>query len=185
MLVKGPLLWWDDHWVVLTGMVRICNHCKHLPTNSAVYLHYMIIVHVFGAFMSNKLFRVRVRDYKVRLISFLFFLPVNGFVLHFSSRWRHPKWPTRFHGFFTDLLVLSSYLDKCKPVWPSRYVLHNYSWYFSKCDPQIHNRFRRYNDKCCATIQPWLQCTQLSMKYFFKGQFHSIFDIQFVSYGDS
>ena len=48
-------------WVVLTRAVRTCNQCKDLPTISTVYLFYMIIVHVFCAIMSNKLFRVRVR----------------------------------------------------------------------------------------------------------------------------
>ena len=45
--------------MVLTRAVRICNQCKDLPTISTVYLYYMIIVQVFCAIMSNKLFRVR------------------------------------------------------------------------------------------------------------------------------
>ena len=48
-------------WVVLTRAVRTCNQCKDLPTISTVYLYCMIIVQVFCAIMSNKLFRVRVR----------------------------------------------------------------------------------------------------------------------------
>ena len=49
--------------VILTGAVRTCNQCKDIPTISAVYLYYMIIVQVFCAIMSNKLFRVQVRVY--------------------------------------------------------------------------------------------------------------------------
>ena len=47
-------------WVVLTRAVRTCNQRKDLPTISTVYLYCMIIVQVFCAIMSNKLFRVRV-----------------------------------------------------------------------------------------------------------------------------
>ena len=40
--------------------VYMCNQCKDLPTVSTVYLCYMIIVQVFCAIMSNKLFQVQV-----------------------------------------------------------------------------------------------------------------------------
>ena len=68
-------------WVVLTRAVRTCNQCKDLPTISTVYLFYMIIVHVFCAIMSNKLFRVRVRV-RVQIKSTL-----NIILYHMRSWW--------------------------------------------------------------------------------------------------
>ena len=93
-------------WVVLTRAVRTCNQCKDLPTISTVYLYCMIIVQVFCAIMSNKLFRVRVFEFECRYWRCPLRLATAHYDLNNDSL---SPWFSRFNSIGSNLKCLADH----------------------------------------------------------------------------